>query len=659
MTMFFYRIIEFSVYGTIWLLLYFLITTLTRKQNGTRWQYFVTICIAVHLLIPVHIQWISLDIPFLQTVEQRIAGKTDTIEQQPIEPSNQKTQTSAEKQNSRTLLHNPANKPTMADSLTDTGSVTIPTVENTKDDTKKTATTKLNSLLTIAEIIWLLGMFLFFGRIGISYLVFCKQAKRWSLPADNVAHQILQQVQHQYGICRKIRLQRNNKINSPMLYGIIKPSILLPDEKYSPQEYQYIFRHELSHYRHGDIGIKYLFTICRGVYWFHPLVQRMCRQADTQMELLCDESVISEQNTEEKQAYCMIILRHMSNHLSIVPLTTNFYGGKKYMKKRFQNIMNTSKRKTGLATIVIAAMLALILMGVKWSALPVSANQNGKTETAKIPAEKIKLRDRTIAIIGVDQQEYADAILLVHVDAAAKQISVENIPRDLLVDFKTLEASLPIEQNDNQTEKEKLYKCHLSYGYGTLVGAMERLFDINIDSHIVLDYATVYKLIDTVGGVEITVTKKEADYLNQSNYIANKKNRTISAGKQRLNGEQAVGYMRIRSTEAGGAMVNGKKSTQVDIFGRAERCNNVLFGLLEQVQQKKPDWTDLFSLLIQGKQIEETDIPKGELLALAGGVVSQDINVALSTERTADDYITEYDSKLGPYLRLEESRNTK
>ena len=355
----------------------------------------------------------------------------------------------------------------------------------------------------------------------------------------------------------------------------------------------------------------------------------------------------------------MMILRHMSNHLSIVPLTTNFYGGKKYMKKRFQNIMNTSKRKTGLAAILIAAMLALILMGVKWSTLPVSANRNNKTEASKTSSEKNKLRDRTIAVIGVDQQEYADAILLVHVDAAAKQISVENIPRDLLVDFKTLEAGLSPEQYDNQMEKEKLYKCHLSYGYGTLVGAMERLFDINIDSHIVLDYATVYKLIDAVGGVEITVTQKEADYLNQSNYITNKKNRTISAGKQRLNGEQAVGYMRIRSTEAGSAMVNGKKSTQVGIFGRAERCNNVLFGLLEQVQQKKPDWTDLFSLLIQEKQIEETDIPKGELLALADGVISRNINVVLSTERSADDYITEYDSKLGPYLRLEEPGNTK
>lgn len=659
MTMFFYRIIEFSVYGTIWLLLYFLITTLSRKQNGTRWQYFVTICIAIHLLIPVHIQWISLDIPFLQNAEQRITEKTGKIEQQSIELSNQKTQAMAEKNDSNTLVNNPAGKPMAADTLTDTESITMPNVKNTKDDTKKTATTKLYSLLTIAEIIWLLGMCLFFGRIGISYLVFRKQAKRWSLPADNMAQQILQQVQKQYGIRRKIRLQRNNKINSPMLYGIIKPSILLPDEKYSPQEYQYIFRHELSHYRHGDIWIKYLFTICRGVYWFHPLVQRMCRQADTQMELLCDESVISQQNTEEKQAYCMMILRHMSNHLSIVPLTTNFYGGKKYMKKRFQNIMNTSKRKTGLAAILIAAMLALILMGVKWSTLPVSANRNNKTEASKTSSEKNKLRDRTIAVIGVDQQEYADAILLVHVDAAAKQISVENIPRDLLVDFKTLEAGLSPEQYDNQMEKEKLYKCHLSYGYGTLVGAMERLFDINIDSHIVLDYATVYKLIDAVGGVEITVTQKEADYLNQSNYITNKKNRTISAGKQRLNGEQAVGYMRIRSTEAGSAMVNGKKSTQVGIFGRAERCNNVLFGLLEQVQQKKPDWTDLFSLLIQEKQIEETDIPKGELLALADGVISRNINVVLSTERSADDYITEYDSKLGPYLRLEEPGNTK
>lgn len=653
MAMLFGRILEFSVYGTIWLLLLFLVSSFTRKRGGILWQYFVSVCIALHLLMPVHIQWISLEPPLLLEMKQETAGEAEKAvdAKKAEEPEKEvKPKKAVDKTAGQSYKRSGKAPETDKEEKPYAGEYNIQLVE------------KPFSFMMMAEIIWIVGMLFFFGRTGISYLAFCKQAKRWSLPADDMADRMLHQVQRQYGIIRTVRLWRNGKIESPMLYGFFRPVILLPDQKYSPQEYQYIFRHELSHYRHGDIGMKHLFTACRGVYWFHPLVQCMCRRADAQMEILCDESVIGGRNMEEKRAYGMIILRHMSNGLSsgAVPLTTNFYGGKNYMKMRFQNIMSAKKRKAGLGAVLAAALLVLALGGVKWSPLSTEANQKdvgARRADQKAFTGKKEISDRTIAVIGADGQNFADAILLLRVDTSAGTLSVQNVPRDLLVDFKDLEASLTSEQKKNMQIGEKLGGLSVSYGYGTLVGAMERIFKINIDSHIVLDYAAVDNGIDAVGGVKITLTKKEAEYLNRTNFITKKENRTVTAGRQIMNGNQAVGYMRIRSAEAGGAVVDGRESGQPDIFGRAERCNNVLLSLVSQAGGQKMDWKEMAKYLRHS--IQETDIPTAELLLLAGKTVSGDLEVEVSKEYTSDDYIAEYNSAQGSYLRLKESGDSK
>lgn len=61
MTFLLERIMEFSIYGIVWISLLFLAGKCFTKKAGVRWQYFISLCIVLHLLIPVHIQWFSLD----------------------------------------------------------------------------------------------------------------------------------------------------------------------------------------------------------------------------------------------------------------------------------------------------------------------------------------------------------------------------------------------------------------------------------------------------------------------------------------------------------------------------------------------------------------------------------------------------------------------
>lgn len=661
MTALFFRIMEFSVYGSLWLLLVFLVSFFIGKKSGVWWQYFVFVCIAVHLVIPVHIHWLSVDVPFLYRTSQEIPVEAKWEEDTLVEWISGEAQirkSDARRQGIQENLSQvdledqvvggDSNQQEQQDIQVVAGRTSIQLEENSREGKRKFY------LIDLMEMVWIVGMLCFFGRTILSYLVFCKQANRWGLPENTVAKEVLEDVKGQYHIRRKIVLRRNSKVNSPMLYGILNPVILLPDEKYSRQEYDYIFRHELSHYRRGDIWMKYLFTICKGVYWFHPLVWEMCRRAYAQMELLCDEAVVAGKGMEEKREYSMVILRHMTGGAPLggAPLTTSFYGGKDYMKMRFQNIMNAKKKTVGIGAVLAVVVLVLVLGGVKWSnaARKPEGSSGNKTGTAKKEFSEETVSDKTILVIGTDVNGtnekapgYADAILLVDVDAEEGIVAVHNIPRELLVDFKEVASKLPgLSKKEREAiadvGKGTLGTAYMAYGYGVLAGAIERLYDVKVDSHVVLNYNSVPKMIDAAGGVEITLTKQEADYLNKTNYISNEKNRNVREGKQRLNGDQATGYMRIRKQEAGSPVVDGEKSTEKDVFGRSQRCNNVIQGLEKQIRNNTVDWKAIIKSLVQGKEDTEieVDLSAKELILLVDKLIAGELKMVFTGTEAAD-----------------------
>ncbi len=96
----------------------------------------------------------------------------------------------------------------------------------------------------------------------------------------------------------------------------------------------------------------------------------------------------------------------------------------------------------------MAVVFILLLVGVKWNVSEGAGPKSTKgIEEKERDLEKEALSDRTYALIGVDKWKYADAIYLVHVNSTEKRISLESIPRDLLV--------LPEDLKDVMTKKQK------------------------------------------------------------------------------------------------------------------------------------------------------------------------------------------------------------
>lgn len=149
---------------------------------------------------------------------------------------------------------------------------------------------------------------------------------------------------------KKFRLVQSKEIETPMIFGIWKPCIFLPEAKLSPKEWQYIFRHELSHYYHGDLYIKYLLTLLTVVYWWNPFVHILSKQISKVLELRTDYAVIRPLNNDERLDYASCLLNMSKQRLekqkSNTRLAISFIGFKQFsIAQRFHFVTAESDRK--------------------------------------------------------------------------------------------------------------------------------------------------------------------------------------------------------------------------------------------------------------------------------------------------------------------------
>ena len=113
-------------------------------------------------------------------------------------------------------------------------------------------------------------------------------------------------------ICTAVPLYDNicqsENISSSFILGIIKPKIYLPFD-IGKQELDYIISHEKAHIRRGDHIIKPLALAITVAHWFNPLVWLAFVLLSRDIELACDEWVISKLDRDSRADYTAALLK--------------------------------------------------------------------------------------------------------------------------------------------------------------------------------------------------------------------------------------------------------------------------------------------------------------------------------------------------------------
>ena len=207
-----------------------------------------------------------------------------------------------------------------------------------------------------------------------------------------------------------------------------------------------------------------------------------------------------------------------------------------------------------------------------------------------------------IALFGIDASDggvgRSDSIMIATIDTHNKKLKLTSIMRDSYVNI----------------DGHGLDKINHAYAFGKAELAIKTLnenFDLNISEFAAVNFSTLPKIIDKLGGIELDIDSEELQYINgyisDLNGINNTSVSPISStGLQHVNGTQAMAYCRIRYTSGGD-------------YKRTERHREVLSKMFEKILLMSP--TSYPSLLNEILPMISTSLDASEIMDLGNEVL--------------------------------------
>ena len=152
-------------------------------------------------------------------------------------------------------------------------------------------------------VLWMLGMtaegtWLYLtGRCIFRYIREAKEQRDiygGNIPEeDAIVIEEFERIKTKLNIRRKIRLYRNDMVNSPMIRGVFFPAIILPFQDYNREQLKVIFHHEFIHYRGQDPLYKVLAWSVSIVQHLNPISGNLLELLDEWCEFQCDVRAIT------------------------------------------------------------------------------------------------------------------------------------------------------------------------------------------------------------------------------------------------------------------------------------------------------------------------------------------------------------------------------
>lgn len=156
-------------------------------------------------------------------------------------------------------------------------------------------------------------------------------------------------------ILLKNNIYQTDKISSPFILGIIKPKIYIPFRLDDNTE-KYVLEHEKFHLKRFDHIIKSFAYVILCIHWFNPLCWIAFQLMSRDMEMSCDEKVLSN-NGKIKKDYSNALLSFVSERHFPTGSPLSFC--ESGVKKRIKNILSYKKPAVWLSTFAVILIAAI------------------------------------------------------------------------------------------------------------------------------------------------------------------------------------------------------------------------------------------------------------------------------------------------------------
>ena len=360
MEFFVLHILKLNIIAASVILLVRLLAVLFKGRVSARWKYFIWLLITVSLCIPVRLpaNLALVDFKVQRNIHEQNPKTTDYT----VRPgeSQQKMETISSVNNSMKSQFE---------------------VPEQKEFVVYTTGKWMETVAVIFVSVWLsVAVLKLVGEL-LAYYLSMRNLRRMSLPVnDPVSIQMYKDVCRKKCVHRVPELRQNAGLTTPLLAGLFHTKLYLPATGYSAEERKLVFYHELTHYCHRDLWYKMLLRICASIYWFNPFLLIMLKEADKDIENLCDTAVVRRVNKKEHKLYRQLLLRTVAMENQIPYVTASLNDSEMVFKDRILYMVNIRKLRKG---ILPGILVTLLLAGGN-----LVFNVSAGTDTVSVETEK-------------------------------------------------------------------------------------------------------------------------------------------------------------------------------------------------------------------------------------------------------------------------------
>ena len=213
-------------------------------------------------------------------------------------------------------------------------------------------------------VVWIAGTI---GAVGVG-------VRRWKQTAGLVARSagsspdveaMAAALASRLGLRRVPRVRVSDEVGTPLVTGILRPSILLPAPAFdalSERQQRMALCHELTHIKRADLWLGCVPAIAERAFFFHPLVHFAAREYALCREAACDAHVLAVLDAAP-QEYGRLLLG-----LGVSRTRTNFAAAGapwsfSTLRRRIAMLDSPSPRSTG-SRVVAAAVIGIAALAI-------------------------------------------------------------------------------------------------------------------------------------------------------------------------------------------------------------------------------------------------------------------------------------------------------
>jgi TonB family protein len=196
----------------------------------------------------------------------------------------------------------------------------------------------------VAAVVWMLGSLLFGLRLARNAMQF-RRIVAAAKPVDGAF---------------PVRILRSPQVPGPLVTGILRPAILLPEDSltWQPARRRAVLAHELAHVRRRDPAILLVAHAATVIYWFHPLCWLAAARLRMESERACDDAALRIGLSPSGYAGQLLDLARLFDPQPAIPMATT-----SHLESRVKSILDPfvnrsfAAGRTWLAAALVAAAI--------------------------------------------------------------------------------------------------------------------------------------------------------------------------------------------------------------------------------------------------------------------------------------------------------------